>query len=735
MNPKEFLLRRDFWDSKPSVLDGQIDKNSTWSSQKIHKEIDNITPHEYEPMRAEFNRLKKYTNTFKPMLMSGSNFNQKIKEIQGLKNKIYFKSVDKLEIRDNMVDVSLKQDNSILMYFVDTPSHREIYVIAEGTILFNTYCTKMFFGVKAENIYFENVNTSETLNMSYMFDGCDKLQELDLSKFDTKKVTNMSYMFNNCRELKKLNLIKIDTTSVSDMSYMFEECRNLNTELIIKNPNINKYTSMLRITSIEPNAKFVLNYIDDKTKDKAREMLKTKSPNGNVSLYEKPTFLLSGLEFNRKLKTLPTLQDATSLIFDKVESLSKIPFRSVDVSLEQDGSIIAYTDSYSNVRISSEGEMFAHENCNNMLYELPFIRFINFMNFNTKNVKTMRGMFRRYDRSPSTSQERAPEIPVTNLEEIIGLDIWNTRNVTDMSYMFWECSSLKRVKGMETWELDNLQNMSYMFYYCTSLKGTIKLSNRQANIANLQYEDMLCACASDDIDCAFLVDYTTDTQQIATNMVNTKYSSNSKVYLLKNNPILSGMFVASVIENTITKVSFGLGLHPTRNNARDISDAGDNSVLAYTIPSDPETLYIRSNNRISATDCSELFVATRINSVEFENFDTSKTTSIARMFEDCTYLGEVNLSTLDLSSVTQLYGLFRGCKYLRGEMTIMNPNVDDFTLVFGDDETNTTAGTEGGGTFSIHYIDEKTKETAIKMRAAAPSTSNVQLGTLKKITK
>ena len=42
--------------------------------------------------------------------------------------------------------------------------------------------------------------------MSYMFNSCFKLQEINLSNFKTDNVTNMEYMFYGCESLDVLNL-------------------------------------------------------------------------------------------------------------------------------------------------------------------------------------------------------------------------------------------------------------------------------------------------------------------------------------------------------------------------------------------------------------------------------------------------------------------------------------------------------------------------------------------------
>ena len=47
----------------------------------------------------------------------------------------------------------------------------------------------------------ENLNTSEVVDMSFMFDSCIKLKTLDVNSFDVGKVTAASSMFYNCKSL------------------------------------------------------------------------------------------------------------------------------------------------------------------------------------------------------------------------------------------------------------------------------------------------------------------------------------------------------------------------------------------------------------------------------------------------------------------------------------------------------------------------------------------------------
>ena len=60
--------------------------------------------------------------------------------------------------------------------------------------------------------------------MSFMFDGCSLLKDLNLSNFNTNNVTEMSHMFDGCSSLNELNLNNFNTNKVTNMWYMFSRC-------------------------------------------------------------------------------------------------------------------------------------------------------------------------------------------------------------------------------------------------------------------------------------------------------------------------------------------------------------------------------------------------------------------------------------------------------------------------------------------------------------------------------
>ena len=101
-----------------------------------------------------------------------------------------------------------------------------------------------FAGMDLESITgLSYLNTSEVVNMAYMFSSCFNLTSLDLSSFNTSKVTNMEGMFDNCANLINLDLSSFNTSQVTHMEYMFHDCRAL-TSLDLSSFNTAQVTYM-----------------------------------------------------------------------------------------------------------------------------------------------------------------------------------------------------------------------------------------------------------------------------------------------------------------------------------------------------------------------------------------------------------------------------------------------------------------------------------------------------------
>ena len=61
----------------------------------------------------------------------------------------------------------------------------------------------------------------------------------------------------------------------------------------------------------------------------------------------------------------------------------------------------------------------------------------------------------------------------------LDLSKFNTSNVTNMSFMFYECSSLKELINISNFDTTNVSNMHAMFSCCSEdLKMKVKSQNK-----------------------------------------------------------------------------------------------------------------------------------------------------------------------------------------------------------------------------------------------------------------
>ena len=93
------------------------------------------------------------------------------------------------------------------------------------------------------NINFGNFDTSNVKSMSEMFSGCSKLTNIDMSSFSTAKVTDIGHMFEDCRKLTSIDLSNFNTLNVDNMSCTFRNCSGL-TSLDLSNFSTPKLTGM-----------------------------------------------------------------------------------------------------------------------------------------------------------------------------------------------------------------------------------------------------------------------------------------------------------------------------------------------------------------------------------------------------------------------------------------------------------------------------------------------------------
>ena len=374
------------------------------------------------------------------------------------------------------------------------------------------------------------LNTANVSNMSYMFSGCTNLTSLDVTKFNTANVTNMSDMFRNCSALTSLDVSKFNTVNVTNMGRMFSNCSAL-TSLDVTNFNTEKVTYMVymfsgcsKLTSLDAS-KFntvnvtnmgrmfsncsaltsldVTNFNTKKVTNMGRMFFECQAL---TTIYASSKFVTtqvsqsSDMFYNcKKLKGEEEWKNDKAI--DK--TYAKIDggyFRDKAYDnrpwVKYDGSMLTFRCGYKKTLGENEYELNSGE-------ELP--------KWNTHNSKISKVVFEASFANARPTNCYAWFRGFENLKQIEGIENLNTANVTDMSYMFKNCSNLAELdvthfntakvttmNGMfsgcsNLTELDlthfnteNVTNMWLMFSYCESLT-TIYVSDDFV-ITNITYK-------------------------------------------------------------------------------------------------------------------------------------------------------------------------------------------------------------------------------------------------------
>lgn len=108
---------------------------------------------------------------------------------------------------------------------------------------------------------------------------------------------------------------------------------------------------------------------------------------------------------------------------------------------------------------------------------------------------------------------------------------------------------------------------------------------------------------------------------------------------------------SSVYRDEIGAIVFGKSLSDAGENAWDISEKQNGSIMAWV---DGDTLYVGAKGKISPNKCADYLFAyfENVRRIEFNDaLDTSNVTSMVFMFESCHSLTSLDVSGFDMSCV------------------------------------------------------------------------------------
>ena len=354
-------------------------------------------------------------------------------------------------------------------------------------------------------------NTANVTDMRFMFYKCSSLTSLDVTHFNTANVTDMSYMFSSCSSLTSLDVTHFNTANVTNMSTMFYNCSKL-TSLDVTHFNTAKVTNMysmfrncLALTTIYASSKFVTTLVSDsRFMFYNCEKLKGEEEWKNDKATDKTYAKIEGGYFSRAIPRVKYADGTLTFFLASKETLGENEYelnsgKKLPEWVKHTFSItkVVFDTSFANARPTSCYKWFFW--CEK-LNQVEGIK-----NLNTKEVTDMADMFY--------------ECRDLSLLDVSG---FNTGKVTDMSGMFYECISLKLL-DVAKFNTANVKSMSNMFYRCNNLDLLNVTNFNTANVTNMQGMFYSCPAlttiyASD----KFVTGQVTDGSNMFSNCINLK---------------------------------------------------------------------------------------------------------------------------------------------------------------------------------------------------------------------
>ena len=335
--------------------------------------------------------------------------------------------------------------------------------------------------------------------------------------------------------------------------------------------------------------------------------------------------LVAGPTFNRAIP-----QNVTAVRF---EYNNPITSRTTLSTYTSPYPIYGYMDGTTWVVSTIADRINANADCSKLFYEKSEITSIDFgENFNTENVTDMSFMF--YDCSSLTS---------------LDLSRFNTSNVRSMSGMFYGRNNLTSL-DLSSFNTSNVRSMSGMFYGCNNLTS-LDLSNfNTSNVTDMSYMFSFCKLTSLDL----------------SNFNTSNVSDMSSMFWGCYN--LTSLDLSSFnTENVVfMRYMFDTCCSLTSLDLSNFNTANVKTMCGMFNQCSGITRFDLSNfNTANVVNMYGMFRGcSSLTSLDISSFNTSNVTGMSSMFWDCYNLTSLNLSRFNTSNVEYMDGMFYGCSNL-----------------------------------------------------------------------
>ena len=252
---------------------------------------------------------------------------------------------------------------------------------------------------------------------------------------------------------------------------------------------------------------------------------------------------------------------------------------------------------------------------------------------------------------------------MSSLKIIEGLSNLDTSNVTDMSYMFYGCSSLTEL-NMDGLDTSNVTNMGNMFLGCKLLTQLNVSGLDTSNVTNMfsMFED-----------CNSL------TELDLTNFNTSKVKS--MLFMFNNCSSLIALDLSGFDTANVTSMSY-MFQNCKKIQSLDVSNFNTSKVKSmdgmFSLCLELKNIDVSKFDTSNVINMRAMFQKVACEELDVSNFDTSKVTNMSFMFGNAKKLKNIDVSNFDTSNVTDMSYMFGNTQKLN-KLDLANFNTSNVT--------------------------------------------------------
>ena len=307
--------------------------------------------------------------------------------------------------------------------------------------------------------------TNQTTRINSMFSNCTGLTSVNTTGWDTSQITNMGDIFNYCPALTEIiGIENWDTSNVTTMGGMFSQCGEL-TSLNISNWKTGQVVDMggmfygIHITEPLNLNKWDVSKVNtmlNMFRESHYTSIDISSWNtSNVAIFETMFMQCRATELKLPSKFVKSIEGKLTNIYRMFNQSHVTSLDVTEWDTQNANSLIGVfmmCVNLTEIKGIENWNTSKVTNMNQLFYQCYKLTSLNISGWETGQVTDMGNMFQE-------------------CEALASLDLsnWNIGKVTTMNNMFYACRSLTEIIGIENFDTTELTQCYQMFYQCQLL--------------------------------------------------------------------------------------------------------------------------------------------------------------------------------------------------------------------------------------------------------------------------